>query len=502
MKKPLMVLLLLCNALIATAQLPAKSIYNIRIKDLPDDKALNTEADSGKLFYLAVDTAGLATDSLRLLTVLLQQGDKAAADYTAHVNKDSFVLSGTSALKFRFILCHTTDSLGNCGTYTERSAVFQRKAATGTTAVPAINNALTALQNDKDNEKPVGYFTRKSPAVLTGDTNRKAEVRCIEIALGNGAIAKRGLVVTLDNGQKFVNWRSPISLARFAKRNDKLYAKNPALSSQYIRVSDVLDYSYFYKFSYPEDSYYTLSKDKVTDTLKVGASINQLIEVRIYTDLLGLLGRKANGLIQTEISGNFISNSTSVPETDITFHTFVKPYFRLSKLDSKFSSLDTAHIEKVPGKADAVNRVYLNQIAYLQAGIKTNIVRFGIGVNQEIFVNAGLDINLVNADSLYQKDISFINYYPEVEYRINRLSNFGLEFGSRMYWQYLTKTAPFSNKGSEQILHFYSTINYYPFSNTNSKIYLRFSGFTSVKASDYSFTQFQFGVKTGLFASK
>lgn len=502
-----MVQVLLCTSLISYAQLSAKREYNIPLASLLKQSPAATELDSGQVFYLKTDTVGLAADTLRLVAVMLQKGDSPAEDYTHKITTDSFSVSKEKILKFRFTLCKKADtaSNSNCSSYQEREIIFQRKKTAEPTNVPAINTAITTLKNDPDYNNPIGYFELNTDSVaVMGDTPKIfRKITKVEITLENGSIAKRGLLVTLENGEKFINWTSPISLARFpARMNDQLFAKDPLNKKKHITVTDALRYNYFYKFHYPEDANYALTKDKKTDTIKVGASINQLIEVRVFTDLLGLVGKKANGLIQTEISGNFISNTTSLSNTDITFHCFVKPYFRVSKLDSRFANLDTANITRIPGQKDEVNRVYLNQISYLQAGIKTNIVRFGIGVNQEIFVNTGLDINLVNADSLYQKDISFINYYPEVEYRINRLNNFGLECGGRFYWQFLTKTAPFSNKGAEQILHFYSTINYYPFNNTNSKIYIRFSGFTSVKASDYSFSQFQFGVKTGLFASK
>jgi hypothetical protein len=273
---------------------------------------------------------------------------------------------------------------------------------------------------------------------------------------------------------------------------------------EYVQLGDVIDYSTTGRFSYPDDTTFVLNDDHPKQILVAASSLNNLLDVSIYTDLLGLLDHKPNGLIQTEIAGNFQSNSAILPNTDIGFHNFMRPYVRLSKLDSKYASLDSSNIKPGPDKKDTVNRTYLNQISYLQAGILMNIVRFGIGINQTIYVNIGADVNLVNTDSLYKQDITFFNYYPEIAYNIVRLNNFGMDLTLRFLNQFLGGSSKdkFVNNTGIWIFKPQATLYYYPSKDISKKLYLRFNYYANWSDNHYNFTQFQLGYKTNLSFKK
>lgn len=364
-----------------------------------------------------------------------------------------------------------------------------------------------AIFNDKTEFKPLGQFILRSTGTTirnakTGDV--PAKIQDVSINLANGSIAKRGLKITLDDGRTFSNHRAPVNLYNFYRRTgDRLY-EDDSRTGNYICVGDVIKYDKFGKFYYPSDSdSILLNSAHMHDTVRIASSINQLLDVNIYTDLLALLGRKPNGILQTEVSGSFISNSNNLRNCDIVFHNFVRPYFRLSKFDSRFANLDSSKIRfGGNGVKDSVNRTYLNQIAYLQAGIKTNLVRFGIGNNQQLYINAGLDINLVNADSLYKKDISFVNYYPELQYTINGRKNWEFSIFGKVLFQKLTGDAPFANKETNHIISFQPVIYFYPLGNPDNKVYLRFNYFNNIDHREYNFSQFQFGWKTSLLGQK
>jgi hypothetical protein len=370
-----------------------------------------------------------------------------------------------------------------------------------------LTERLTNLLSQNESE-PIGEIIMRTSEVNVMDgssVKRKSKIKRVEMTFVNGAIGRRVLRVELEDGSVFFNRSAPINLPKFDKRKaDQLvcYDRRAAYKNQFIEIGDVLDYHYFGRFNYPADGTIILTPDKDRDTLTVGSSLNSLLDVSIYTDLLGLIGNKPNGLIQTEVAGNFISNTGNCRNADIIFHNFMRPYVRLSKFDSRFRSLDSSNIKIGNGGKDTVNRTYLNQVSYFQGGLLANVVRFGIGVNQLVYVSAGADINLVNTDSSYKKDVLFFNFYPEINYTITRLRNFGMDCSLRFLWQKVSDGAPFVNKELIHIVRPQVTLYYFPSKDQASKMYVRFNYFNNLDDNKYNFTQFQIGFKTNLKMSK
>ncbi|MFT3680830.1 MAG: hypothetical protein QM791_11195 [Ferruginibacter sp.] len=375
------------------------------------------------------------------------------------------------------------------------------------------------LLKEKANRKAIGYFKLKGkdlPVSIkesenNGQENLKeveklkiSDIDNIEIVLSAGSIRKKGIKVLLKDGRVFRNDKSPVTLYRFDKRKgDRLFLDDKRGEKvPFIELGDLFNYVYLGKFSYPSDGIAYISPDKPVDSLLVGHTISDYLDVSVFSDLLALLGRKANGIIQTQIAATFITNTGNVRNKDITFHNFIKPYIQLAKFDSKFSQVDNDNIKFNSPTDTIINRLYLNQIAYLQAGLKVNLVRIGIGNNQQFFLNFGADINLTNADSLLKKDITSINYYPELNYQVNRLDNFGLECSVRYLRQEVAKNSPFTNREGIWIFNPQATLYYYPFSNPDNKIYLRYNHFAQIGNGKYNYPQFQFGFKTNLFSKK
>ncbi len=381
--------------------------------------------------------------------------------------------------------------------------------------VEALTERVNGFLNVADKNKQVGelFVVNTVVPVYKGEmqqvftkavAQQSRTIKDIQVTIYKGSIIKKGLVVQFEDGTVFMNKGFPISFPRFYKRKGARLYINDKGADLFILFGDLLEYKHFGKFVYPGDKEITFTLKKQRDTLVVGSSLNQFLNVNVYTDLLGLLGRKANGLIQTEVSSHIISNTANINYTDVVLNNYIEPYIRLSKFDSKFSSLDTPFYTKGPGGKDTVNRTYLNQIAYLQAGVKANLVKLGIGINQELYLNLGVDINLVSADSIkgIKNDITFFNLYPELIYKITRLNNFGMEGSLKLLQQRLAESAPFVNKAAQTIFNPAVSLFYYPDNDDSQKIYLRFSYYDNWSDGKYNFSQFQLGYKTNLKFNK
>lgn len=90
----------------------------------------------------------------------------------------------------------------------------------------------------------------------------------------------------------------------------------------------------------PDDTTIVLTPKNNQRKLSATSNLNSLINFAIYTDLAGLLGRRANGIINTDVSGRFITNTRNWPRSiDITPLAFIEANFILSKFDVNLNQL-------------------------------------------------------------------------------------------------------------------------------------------------------------------
>jgi hypothetical protein len=298
--------------------------------------------------------------------------------------------------------------------------------------------------------------------------------------------------------ETFENTRSPIPVLRIKKRQyDKLWNFN---DDSYIKLGDALRYIPVSWYAPDDVDNLLLTPEKKSQPLSAASNLNSLVNFSLYTDLAGLLGRRANGLINTDVTSKFITNTGNFSNIDITPFSFVEGSVSLSKFDSKFKSMDSASIKAGAGKIDTVDRMQLMQTAWLKGGIKFNLLSYRFSRSQYLQMNIGTRINIVNADSFYRKesDIIMFDYYPEFIYTVHRLKNFGMDISLRWIFQKIADKEKFSNKEWEYIFNPQIAFFYYPMANHSNKIYLRFNYFANRKEDANNFYQLQFGIKTAL----
>ncbi len=328
---------------------------------------------------------------------------------------------------------------------------------------------------------------------------KETEISKVKISIGEGKLLRKELKVFTKDGV-FYNRKAPIPVSLINERgDDHLTRSETPNDNSYILLRDVLEYEgdgYV-----PDDTVIILTPAKKTKTLSATSNLNSLINFSLYTDLAGLLGRRANGIINTDVSGKFITNTNNIWNRDITLAAFVEGNLVLSKFDSKFKSIDSSAIKiGKNGQKDTVDRMQMMQTAWLKGAMKFNLISFRVSYNQYLQINAGTRINVVNGDSLFKKDrdIIFFDYYPEITYSIQRLKNFGMDISLRWLQQRVADKEPFANNGWESVFNPQIGFFYYPIAKQNSKIYLRFNYFANRKKDANNFYQLQFGIKTDL----
>jgi len=303
------------------------------------------------------------------------------------------------------------------------------------------------------------------------------------------------------NGRQYTNLKAPVPLIQINQRKDKIYNYN---ETAYIELTELIEYEG--KWYVPDDvEDIVLKPTKMSQDLSAYVNLNSLINFSFYTDLTGLLGRRANGLLITDITSKIITNTKNIPNSDISVSSFIETSFTISKFDSKFKSMDSTDIRVGKnGQMDTIDRMKLIQTAWLKGNVKYNLFSWKTVSNRHIELNVGARINVVNCDSIFRKerDVLFFEYYPEIAYKIHKLKNFGMDFSLRWLFQRIADKEPFQNTGWETVFNPKVAFFYYPTTDPNNAIYLRFNYYAGKKKESQNFYQLQFGWKTALKFSK
>jgi hypothetical protein len=520
-------------------------------KSIKADSVYTKEIASGQPFIVQIDSLGLSKDSMTLIqTQLVFEKTKALAKDIKNWNSTYSLAEG----EYLVYVFNVIKKVVKKDTSTAQKPVsakvnlvdsnfqFQLKIERPKPAPPAqnpVSKTIEDLFNKGSVEKPIGIFELKGIASREFEIskNRKFVIDSVAVVYDHGVILKNGLMVkgrvkdSPDSILYFRNLNAAISLARLSRYNNYMLMRTDGDTCDKLRFSQVLSYEPIGKFYYPDGGSVGLTKSKRSATISNATSATDVVNMSIFTDLLALVGRRANGVVQAELDAKFITNTVSrrnvlkansknrsskfdstdcklekKEKKDGTWWAFVNPYFALAKFDSKFQRFDSATgvIDTVSKNKYKVDRLYANRIAYLRAGTRVNLYTKNLWPNEQFQFNFGAELTLTNADSLIGKDLVNIMYYPEFVYKVNKMENFGFEASLRYLLQFTSKNAKIDNDKAVSFLNPQFVLYYYPFSNPESRIYLRYAHFAQLGGSgnNTNYPLFQFGYKTNLFKKK
>ena len=289
-------------------------------------------------------------------------------------------------------------------------------------------------------------------------------------------------VLTTDK-RVFSNYRAPIGLTRY-DRCDWLGSYDGDIY-QYIKTCD---FSYVIRkgIAVPDNDNFSLpDKDRSWRALTRAAGINQVVDLRYYSDLLGTIGKEPNGIAQVE-------GSTRISINNLNWYKSLTPfrygYFSVqaSKLDSRFQVL----------KVDStLSRVRLIQQSWFNVDIGANIFGFWLQRKSRSWasLNGGGGVYMTRLGSKTDTTSRSSQYvYLESLFEFKELKNFGIDFGARILWQ----TVPGLEKElgkTTSLLKIGATAYWSPLSNKSNRIFGRVNLFQNLNKSEEPFVQFQIG---------
>jgi len=309
--------------------------------------------------------------------------------------------------------------------------------------------------------------------------------------------------VTAKDGRIFENL-SDIPLRGFDVFATHNLIYNTKERNQFIKINDfILFLPRPDQDLLPDDDAAVLNADNPNRMLSASVDLNSNLDVRIFTDLLGLFDKQGNGLIQTEVRSKiFINVIPNFRHLNFYMFNYIEPSLQYSKFDSKYKAV-RVHDTIVPYFVNGSERLLMNQYAYLNLGLKINLCRFRVGqLSAEL--NGGLtysfvDLKLSDTSRLYPNNM--IGMYVEQKGSVLKSRHFGLNYAVRALFQRIAGTGiPVADRSYYAYLNPEISLFYYPGNTKNDGIFARF--YTVTNVGDHSYPLLQLGYSSKLSLSK
>ncbi len=389
----------------------------------------------------------------------------------------------------------------------------------------------------KDNQEiPLTQLIKKCDKNLIGlkkDSECDDEIKIkylgfdkVEIDLYEGSLIdiKVYLKDKKGNTHLFENKRS-ISLLHYTSTSQKFYLDNKAQQtykeeeeSSYkkyrLRLSDVL--RYFSKpgrnfipddqsFAFPiEEKNGKTNKDAPNVyELRQSTSLENVLDLRAYTDFLGLFDETPNGIALFEGQADFFVNPFRISGTNFFLFKKIKPYVSYARLDDDDRFLDLTEIDSVSGSRTVTNRLDHIQRSYLDMGVKLDLINFTLGKEYPFEVSlysaARYQVARVKTDTLNTFNYKTLGAGFGANFEFRRFDNFdfsySLEF-SRYNQDSYNNIEGIIEPEDFWVFRNEAEVSYYPTSSKNNAIFVRLKIFDDLDSEEGSnFFQFQFGYK-------
>lgn len=377
----------------------------------------------------------------------------------------------------------------------------------------ALNQLSKAIRDEKDEGDTAVIVQLKKTRFVHVYNNEQQLKDSIEIEkiifdVRDGLILDIQVVST--SKRVFTNYWAPVALTRFnntcnwlssiyllpdketsakAKSRKRTAVKTSEKSYKtehwYIYTCDFLNILRM-GISVPDNAIFELTKDKTQKVLTRATGINQVVDLRVYTDMFAALADEPNGLAQFEGSSRIFINNKNWFKRSTT--PFRYGYFSIqaSRLDSKFQ---TVALDSSFSRLKAIQRGIVN----VDVGLNLMSVWLQNKSRSWASLNGGGGVNLIRVKNSSDTTIVSSQFlFVEALFEFKEIRNFGIDFSSRLLWQkfnglegVVSGTQPFLRVGVAAYWH--------PLRNPASRIFTRVNYLQNLKENGDAFIQVQLG---------
>jgi hypothetical protein len=403
------------------------------------------------------------------------------------------------------------------------------EAYLGDIIIPKENQEFYFYINKKDVENKANL---KKESDCYNTAGKKYKFKNVSFEICDGFFVDIKVFVFDENGSLhlFEN-KAPVSILRYSTHapNQFLVFKYPTNQKEIIdtkefeklriRLSDVLmyvskaGYNYIpndvvYDFPTKNDQGVFINKDNsVQYEIKEDTSLQNVVELRAYTDFLALFGDSPNGIVQLQGKGDFYMVPFLIPKLgfDLRFLDKISPYINFSRLDSISKEVETIVLPN--SNITPKNNLDLIQKSYLEMGTVVNF--FNLKFNKEMpFRTIGyIPIRYQIADIKINnefKNVQGFAYGFGLKFEFKRFNNFGFNYlleYSRYSFKDFNSNSTFEAPSAFNVCKNEAEVFYHPGTSKNQSVFLRFKNFNSLSNTE-AFYQLQFGYRFAIGVSK
>ncbi|MFK7747991.1 MAG: hypothetical protein AB8B65_06360, partial [Kordia sp.] len=380
------------------------------------------------------------------------------------------------------------------------------------------------------------------------ETPKTAKFKSIQIELLEGGIVDARLILESNDGKThfYFEGTDPVSILNYSRKASKRaifhYSHYVSLQGEQVyneetlkmllvKYTDVLDYHPNAGSNYvPDDVSYKFPSDKQEEAnIKDRRSyqvinnnnLQHVLDLRTYTDLLGLFGDEANGLFQIEGKADFFINPFNPSRTALYIFKKISPYVRYSRFDDDNDFIQAVEPDMDntnPNTGDPAEFYYFNdqklsllERSNLEMGLDVDIINFRIAKELPFWTSLYFPLSynvtkvrtntaeLDGAEVANEENFKMLGYGLGANLEIRRFNNFGLNLGYELkgysfIGDYARAGLSEPNYLKTQAVK--AEIFYYPGTDRSNSIFLRMKSIRDVSATgDDSFFQLQVGYR-------
>ena len=559
MKKLLLITLLLYNTVIIYAQVDTKKLAKDDLTKLCNEFVLKQKEFKAQDSIFKSFTAKITTnttdndfaklkeqkDKARLLHIQLDSIYDLAVNYTAFYKskfaekKDQDEIQNFCNIKHQKIDAipevkeemKTFLYFGKDKVISENDGIFKDKTANlifndilETKSEAYLGDFIIPQKGQKINSNRSRY----------GKESQNFFFKNIKIHIVEGSLQDIQLFVTDEkNNELLFENRTPISLLRATKQfplntlffklvtsNNKDIALNIVNYKDYgIILSDVLVYTPNPGDNYvPEDLMleFPIKKDGIPNNdnnavrykVNQNTSLQKVVELRTYTDFLGLFGDAPNGVLQIEGKADFFIAPFNLSNRSLYIFKKVTPFVHYSKIEKDVRNLNLIAIDE--SKSSIEKPLEILEKSYLKMGLDLSVFNFKFTkeftFDNNLYTTAKYQIaDVLDKDSI-QVNYKSLGLGAGLALEFKRYNNFGFIYSAEFT---IYNANSFNNiEGIVNPERFWvfkneAEVYYFPNKSKEQAIFLRFKTFNnSTKDNREAFYQLQFGYRFAIGVSK
>lgn len=257
------------------------------------------------------------------------------------------------------------------------------------------------------------------------------------------------------------------------------------------------------EFSFPKDETDASSQNRRVYKVNQDTNLQNVVELRTYTDFLGLFDDAPNGIVQVEGKADFFVSPFQVKGTfPLTFFKKLSPFVHYSRLDDETRSL-TLVSDATEGQEIVKRPLEIIQKSYLEMGTFLDVVslsfRKDFPFSLNFFYSTRYQIATIEREN--EDDINFktLGLGGGLRLEFKRFNNFGFNFSPEFtFYNHINRFETLKNPRNFWLLRYDAEVFYYPGASKSQSIFLRLRTFMDTKDGEDSFFQLQFGYRFSL----